>query len=177
MAIRENYHDLLNGNYDKFFHKYNCNVEFEYDIIRNFGDNKKLKVDLLNPNEIVKLENKSKLYNMEIEKALQEVDKLELNCSGGIESIFIDVEGKIHICIFDEVAFELDCLIENKYLLIDRNKIITSMYNDSKCSACKNHIGCKRCPIKQKLTLRDETNEWRCELANLRKNFFVESHR
>jgi len=172
MALQETYKDLSAGNYNDFFSRYNCNLEFEYDIIPNFGTNKISDVGLLTPKQVVFLERKSILYKEEIENAIPIKENTNLICNGGVKSIFIDVDGFLHICIFDDKKFIINDLKNNQHLLYERNREIIEMYKNSECSKCKNHIGCKRCPIRQKITLRSGTSSWRCELSMLRETLY-----
>lgn len=171
MAIKENYNNLIEKKYDDIFLKYNCNIEFEYDIIKNL-DNKSIPdVGLLNPSEIIGLEENSKLYIQEIKQAIKMMKEVDFICSGGKESVYIDVNMRVHICGLDNVSFPLEELYSNK-MLVSRSKQIEKKYYDSMCYLCTKRLGCKRCPIKQELTERKNSSLWRCELAAKRYKMY-----
>ncbi len=168
MAISENFQELVSGKYDDFFARYNCNIEFEYDIIKNLDRKHIPDVGLLNASEIIELEKNSKLYIQEIKQAVNEMENINFICSGGKESVYIDADMQAHICVLDNVKFPLDELSNSNGKLFLRSKEIEKRYYGSICYACVDRLGCKRCPIKHELTERKDNSLWRCEIAKRR---------
>lgn len=168
MAIRENFQELASGKYDDFFERYNCNIEFEYDIINNLDRKRGSIVSLLEPSEIVELESNSKLYIREIKQSINEMKNTDFVCQGGKKSVYIDADMEVHICVLDNVKFPLEELLHKDGKLFLRSKEIEKKFCDSMCYMCAERLGCKRCPVKHELTERKDSNLWRCEIAQRR---------
>ena len=165
MAIENNYNEIYNGEYDRFFGLYNCQLEFEYDIIMYNENN--LKIKLLSTEKIACIEMKSLRYKSYIKDSLVERDNTNFICRGGRKNIFIDVNTNVHICIFDDYSIIFSEFLSST-ALINRTYMVESEYRKSKCSKCNERLGCVRCPLRRKITQRDNSSSWRCDLAKIR---------
>ena len=173
VITNKNYHYL-----DKLIElsdKLNISFRYDYIVFPNIFSTNEKNNERLNTLEIIKIINKDKRskkhFNDKILKLNYDDNNHVFQCLGGEQSIYIDSNGYINMCV---------ALVNDKYNINDISISMTidefkKMKNnmifekDNKCKKCSKKSICRYCPARFKLETGsfNKCPDWYCEVADL----------
>lgn len=168
---------LINGEFEKLAERFN--TTFKYDPIvfpKTTGEREPLK-ECMEVDEIINLEMHTTLRKDAWKRKIEDSEKYNWSCKGGVSSMAIDFQGNAFICglyrknPISILDYDIDMVLDH---LREIHKEHVRIVESNECSTCDKRNICKWCPAYSFIYNKNDNEkiEFFCDLAKGRVEAF-----